>query len=70
MCGNRTEPPTDPVNVGTGPATRNARFREKQGSKWQRRSLEGAPRSVYLLRGPARTEREHNIPEVDACVIQ
>jgi len=42
------------------------RFRRKEGSKWQRRSLEAVPRSVYLLRGPARTEWEHSIPEVDA----
>jgi alkylated DNA repair dioxygenase AlkB len=38
------------------------RFRRKQGSGWERRSLAAEPRSVYLLRGPARREWEHSIP--------
>jgi alkylated DNA repair dioxygenase AlkB len=42
------------------------RFRRKNGSKWQRRSLTAEPRSMYLLRGPSRTEWEHSIPGVDA----
>lgn len=32
------------------------RFRKKAGAKWERRSLLTEPRSVYLLRGPSRTE--------------
>jgi alkylated DNA repair dioxygenase AlkB len=42
------------------------RFRRKIGSAWQRASLVVEPRSVYLLRGPARTHWEHSIPAVDA----
>src|ERR1051325_9752836 len=42
------------------------RFRRKLGSKWERRSLTAEPRSMYLLRGPSRTEWEHSIPGVDA----
>jgi alkylated DNA repair dioxygenase AlkB len=42
------------------------RFRRKSGSKWERRSLTSEPRSMYLLRGPSRTEWEHSIPGVDA----
>ena len=42
------------------------RFRRRQGERWQRLSLTAAPRSAYLLRGPARTEWEHSIPAVDA----
>jgi alkylated DNA repair dioxygenase AlkB len=42
------------------------RFRRKAESKWERRSLTAEPRSVYLLRGPSRTEWEHSIPGVDA----
>jgi len=42
------------------------RFRRKSGSKWERRSLTAEPRSIYLLRGPSRTEWEHSIPGVDA----
>jgi alkylated DNA repair dioxygenase AlkB len=42
------------------------RFRRKAGAKWDRRSLTAEPRSVYLLRGPSRTEWEHSIPGVDA----
>lgn len=42
------------------------RFRKKAGAKWERRSLIAEPRSVYLLRGPSRSEWEHSIPSVDS----
>jgi alkylated DNA repair dioxygenase AlkB len=42
------------------------RLRRKVGLKWERVSLTVEPRSAYLLSGPARTEWEHSIPEVDA----
>ncbi|HET9427328.1 MAG TPA: alpha-ketoglutarate-dependent dioxygenase AlkB [Allosphingosinicella sp.] len=41
------------------------RFRRRQGDKWQRFTLEAEPRSVYLLRGPARSEWEHSLAPVD-----
>jgi alkylated DNA repair dioxygenase AlkB len=41
------------------------RFRRNSGSAWTRRSLRLAPRSAYLLRGPARTAWEHSIPAVE-----
>jgi len=40
------------------------RFRRKAGTKWERHNLTLEPRSIYILRGPARTEWEHSIPEV------
>jgi alkylated DNA repair dioxygenase AlkB len=40
------------------------RLRLKTGHRWQRRNLTAEPRSVYLLRGPARWEWEHSIPGV------
>lgn len=40
------------------------RFRRRTGAKWERRSAELEPRSVYLLTGSARTEWEHSIPAV------
>jgi alkylated DNA repair dioxygenase AlkB len=40
------------------------RMRRKRGQKWERASIELEPRSAYLLRGEARTEWEHSIPEV------
>jgi alkylated DNA repair dioxygenase AlkB len=40
------------------------RLRRKAGANWQRRSIGLAPRSVYLLRGPVRTDWEHSIPAV------
>ena len=40
------------------------RFRRKAGTKWERHNLILEPRSMYILRGPARTEWEHSIPEV------
>ncbi len=41
------------------------RLRRKAGTGWERVSLTAEPRSAYLLSGPARTEWEHSIPEVD-----
>jgi len=42
------------------------RFRRKEGAKWQRFTLQAEPRSIYLLRGPARSEWEHSIPPVES----
>lgn len=42
------------------------RLRRRVGEAWERLSLEAEPRSAYLLTGPARTEWEHSIPEVEA----
>jgi alkylated DNA repair dioxygenase AlkB len=42
------------------------RFRRKNGSGWLRRSQVVAPRSAYLLRGPARFDWEHSIPPLTA----
>ena len=41
------------------------RFRRKQGDAWERTAIDAAPRSVYLLRGPARREWYHSIPAVE-----
>jgi len=40
------------------------RFRRRQSEKWQRSTLTAEPRSIYALRGPARSEWEHSIPPV------
>jgi alkylated DNA repair dioxygenase AlkB len=40
------------------------RFRRKAGAGWERNSLVLAPRSAYVLHGPARSEWEHSIPPV------
>lgn len=42
------------------------RFRRRTRDTWQRAAQALAPRSAYLLRGPARTDWEHSIPPVDA----
>lgn len=42
------------------------RLRRKHGTTWERVNLTAAPRSAYLLSGPARSEWEHSIPPVDA----
>ena len=42
------------------------RLRLKTGQRWERRNLIAEPRSVYLLRGPARAEWEHSIPGVES----
>lgn len=40
------------------------RFRRKQGEKWQRFTLQTEPGSIYLLRGPSRTEWQHSLAPV------
>ena len=40
------------------------RLRRRREKGWDRASLEVEPRSVYLLRGPSRTDWEHSIPPV------
>ena len=42
------------------------RFRRKSGDKWERAALIAEPRSLYLLRGPARQEWEHSIPPMES----
>ena len=41
------------------------RFRRKNAGQWERATVVTAPRSAYLLRGPARNEWEHSIPAMD-----
>ncbi len=41
------------------------RFRRKTGDGWERISTPVAPRSAYLLTGPARHLWEHSIPPLD-----
>jgi len=41
------------------------RFRRRSGDKWQRFTLRAAPRSAYVLRGPARSEWEHSLAPVE-----
>ena len=42
------------------------RFRRRSGPKWERFTLPVAPRSIYLLSGPARSEWEHSLTPVAA----
>ncbi|HYJ84000.1 MAG TPA: alpha-ketoglutarate-dependent dioxygenase AlkB [Allosphingosinicella sp.] len=41
------------------------RFRRRSGTGWQRFTLTAEPRSAYLLRGEARHEWEHSIPQLE-----
>jgi alkylated DNA repair dioxygenase AlkB len=54
----------DVIGVSFGSSCR-FRFRRKKGTSWERASLIVEPRSVYLLRGPARTEWQHGIPPAE-----
>lgn len=40
------------------------RFRREINGRWERAAIAAEPRSIYLLRGPARTEWQHSIPAV------
>lgn len=42
------------------------RLRQRIDKGWARATLAAAPRSAYVLSGPARTDWEHSIPPVDA----
>ena len=42
------------------------RMRRRFGHRFERKSLNAEPRSVYLLRGLSRTEWQHRIPGVEA----
>ena len=42
------------------------RLRRRSGEGWERVNVIAEPRSVYVLRGPSRTEWEHSIPPVDS----
>ena len=42
------------------------RFRRKDGDTWKRTATDIAPRSAYVLRGPARWEWYHSIPAMQA----
>ena len=42
------------------------RFRRAAGEKWQRYTLEAAPRSLYMMSGESRSVWEHSIPAVEA----
>jgi alkylated DNA repair dioxygenase AlkB len=43
------------------------RLRRQRETCWERVTVEAEPRSAYLLRGPACTEWEHSIPEVESA---
>lgn len=53
------------VGISLGAPT-TMRFRRRAGDRFQRISAPLAPRSAYLLDGPARTEWEHSLPEAKA----
>jgi alkylated DNA repair dioxygenase AlkB len=42
------------------------RFRKTTGEKWQRFTLNAAPRSLYMMSGPSREMWEHSIPGVES----
>ena len=41
------------------------RFRRRNGERWERHTLEAAPRSLYMMDGEARSQWEHSIPPVE-----
>ena len=42
------------------------RFRRRVGERFERMNVPVAPRSAYLLDGPARLDWEHSLPEAKA----
>jgi len=54
----------DVVGVSFGSLCR-FRLRRKRAGGWERASLILEPRSVYVMRGPARTQWQHSIPPAE-----
>lgn len=42
------------------------RLRRRAGERWDRATIQAAPRSAYLMSGPARSDWQHSIPPVEA----
>lgn len=63
---HRDKPQFDEVFGLSLGASCRFRFRKKSGPKWQRFTLDAAPRSLYLMTGEARHAWEHSIPAVEA----
>ena len=42
------------------------RFRRKEAGRWERFTLDAAPRSLYLIGAQARSAWEHSVPPVEA----
>jgi alkylated DNA repair dioxygenase AlkB len=42
------------------------RLRRRADDRWERASIIAQPRSAYLMSGPARSDWQHSIPEVEA----
>lgn len=63
---HRDKPEFDDVVAFSFCAPCTLRFRRKADDGWERISQIAAPRSAYLLRGPARQLWEHSIPPVAA----
>jgi alkylated DNA repair dioxygenase AlkB len=59
---HRDKPMFDDVMAFSFSSPCTLRFRRKEGDAWARSSITVAPRSLYLLRGPARREWYHSIP--------
>ena len=58
----------DVVGISLG-APCQFRLRRKQGAGWERMSFTAEPRSIYLLRGPARTNGNTAFRQSTGCAI-
>lgn len=64
ICWHRDKPMIEDVMAFSFLSSCRLRFRRKRGERWERAAIEIAPRSMYLLRGPARHAWYHSIPSV------
>jgi alkylated DNA repair dioxygenase AlkB len=63
---HRDRPVFDKVAGVSLQAAAVMRFRRRAGERWERRNAPLAPRSAYLLDGPARRDWEHSLPQAKA----
>jgi len=63
---HRDRPPTIAVAGVSLLSPCSFRLRRKAGKGWDRASITAAPRSAYLMSGPARSDWQHSIPPVEA----
>ncbi len=63
---HRDRPPAEAIAGVSLLSPCTFRLRRKAGASWDRASILAAPRSAYLMSGPARSDWQHSIPPLEA----
>ncbi|PVM88615.1 alpha-ketoglutarate-dependent dioxygenase AlkB [Caulobacter endophyticus] len=63
---HRDRPPAEAIAGVSLLSPCQFRLRRKAADRWDRASIIAAPRSAYLMAGPARSDWQHSIPALEA----